>query len=147
MASLIDAVFLSVRDIPRSVAFYKKVLLPMGITYVLDYDGKNAPFDHPNLHGFGRDGRVFFWLKPGTPGSIGGTHVGFAAKSEKEVDACYEAAIGDGATLNENMGGAPGLRTWYDSRGAYYAASVLDPDGYDLEFTYKSFQHPCPGTD
>lgn len=35
----------------------------------------------------------------------------------------------------------------YDSRGEYYAANVLDPDGYDLEFTYKKFQHPCPGTD
>jgi hypothetical protein len=27
----------------------------------------------------------------------------------------------------------------YDPR--YYAASVLDPDGYSLEFTYKSWQH------
>lgn len=144
MASLIDAVFLAVRDVPRSVAFYKKVLQPMGITYAFDYDGKDAPFDHPRLHGFGRDGRIFFWLRQGTPGN---THVGFAAKSEAEVNSCYEAAISDGATPNESMGGAPSARTWYDSRGAYYAASVLDPDGYDLEFTYKTFQHPCPGTD
>lgn len=144
MASLIDAVFLAVRDVPRSVAFYKKALLPMGIIHVLDYDGKSAPFDHPNLYGFGRDGRIFFWLKQGTPG---GTHVGFAAKSETEVNSCYEAAISDGATSNDSMGGPPGPRTWYDSQGAYYAANVLDPNGYSLEFTYKKFQHPCPGTD
>lgn len=147
MASLIDAVFLAVRDVPRSIAFYKKALLPLGITYILDYDGKSAPFDHPNLYGFGRDGRIFFWLKQGTPGNTGGTHVGFAAKSKAEVDSCYEAATGDGATPNDSMGGPPGARTWYDSRGQYYAANVLDPDGYSLEFTYKSFQHPAPGTD
>lgn len=109
MASLIDAIFLAVHDVAKSTAFYKKVLLPMGITYVFDYEGKNAPFDHPRLHGFGRDGRVFFWLRQGTPGS---THVGFAAKSEAEVNACYEAAISDGATPNDSMGGAPGARTW-----------------------------------
>lgn len=109
MASLIDAVFLAAHDVHKSVAFYKKVLLPMGVTYLVDYEGKNAPFDHPRLHGFGRDGRVFFWLRQGTPGN---THVGFAAKSEAEVNACYEAAISDGATPNDSMGGAPGARTW-----------------------------------
>lgn len=109
MASLIDAVFLAVRDVSQSLAFYRKVLLPMGVTYLVDYEGKNAPFDHQRLHGFGRDGRVFFWLRQGTPGN---THVGFAAKSEAEVNACYEAAISDGATPNDSMGGAPGARTW-----------------------------------
>ena len=28
---------------------------------------------------------------------------------------------------------------YYDPR--YYAANVLDPDGYSLEFVYKSWQH------
>lgn len=109
MASLIDSVFLAVRDVPRSIAFYKKVLQPMGITYAFDYDGKNAPFDHPKLHGFGKDGRMFLWLRQGTPGN---THVGFAAKSEAEVNSCYEAAISDGAKPNDSMGGPPGARTW-----------------------------------
>jgi len=35
--------------------------------------------------------------------------------------------------------GAPGARLHYDPR--YYAANVLDPDGYSLEFVYKSWQH------
>jgi hypothetical protein len=26
----------------------------------------------------------------------------------------------------------------------YYAANVLDPDGYSLEAVYKSWQHPQP---
>lgn len=142
MASLIDSVFVTVRDIPRSVAFYKKALAPMGIKYTLEYDGKAAPFNHPRLHGFGKDGRMFFWLRQGTPGE---THVGFAAKSQEEVNSCYEAAIGAGGAPNNEMGGPPSARAWYDPR--YYAANVIDPDGHDLEFTYKEFQHPCPGTD
>ena len=35
--------------------------------------------------------------------------------------------------------GAPGPRLHYDPR--YYAANVLDPDGYSLEFVHKSWQH------
>jgi hypothetical protein len=38
--------------------------------------------------------------------------------------------------------GAPSARLYYDPR--YYAANVLDPDGYSLEFVYKSWQHPQP---
>ncbi|HZD47766.1 MAG TPA: hypothetical protein VE178_03395 [Silvibacterium sp.] len=50
-------------------------------------------------------------------------------------DAAYAAAIAAGATDN----GAPGVRLYYDPR--YYAANVLDPDGYSIEFVYKSWQH------
>ena len=63
-------------------------------------------------------------------------HVGFVAKSEPEVDAFYAAALSAGATDN----GKPGVRLYYDPR--YYAANVLDPDGYSIEVVYKSWQHP-----
>jgi catechol 2,3-dioxygenase-like lactoylglutathione lyase family enzyme len=63
-------------------------------------------------------------------------HVGFVAASTAAVDAAYAAAMAAGATDN----GAPGARLHYDPR--YYAANVLDPDGYSLEFVYKSWQHP-----
>ena len=56
--------------------------------------------------------------------------------SHAEVDAAYAAAMAAGATDN----GAPGARMHYDPR--YYAANVLDPDGYSLEFVHKSWQHP-----
>ena len=54
---------------------------------------------------------------------------------EADVDAAYAAAIAAGATDN----GRPGARVYYDPR--YYAGNVLDPDGYSLEFVYKSWQH------
>ncbi|MNP55922.1 hypothetical protein D3C76_1506070 [compost metagenome] len=62
-------------------------------------------------------------------------HVGFVASSKTEVDAAYAAALGSGAVDN----GAPGARLHYDPD--YYAANVLDPDGYSLEFVYKKWQH------
>jgi hypothetical protein len=35
--------------------------------------------------------------------------------------------------------GPPAARLYYDPR--YYAANVLDPDGYSLEFVFKNWQH------
>src|SRR5437879_11760019 len=95
---------------------------------------KNGPEGHPDLKGFGRDGRVFFWLRQGDADARA-AHIGFVAKSEAEVNAFYEAAMAAGATDN----GKPGARLYYDPR--YYAANVFDPDGYSLEAVYKSWQH------
>ncbi|CAH2602096.1 Lactoylglutathione lyase and related lyases [Rhodovastum atsumiense] len=132
---MLDHVFLSVSDIDRSVAFYRQALTPLGITDRLDYDGRNGPPGHPDLKGFGCKGRMVFWLRQGQADGRA-AHVGFVAGSRAEVDAAYAAAIAAGATDN----GSPGPRLHYDPR--YYAANVLDPDGYSLEFVYKSWQHP-----
>lgn len=131
---MLDHIFLSVSDVERSIAFYTTALAPLGITTRVDYDGKDGPPGHPDLKGFGAKGRIFFWLRQGRADS-GAAHVGFVAKSRSEVDAAYAAALAAGATDK----GAPGIRLYYDPR--YYAANVLDPDGYSLEFVYKSWQH------
>ncbi|CAN5809185.1 VOC family protein [soil metagenome] len=134
---MLDHIFITVSDLARSIAFYERALAPLGINHVLDYDGKDGPAGHPDLKGFGHDGRIFFWLRSGEadPRAV---HVGFVAKSEVEVDAFHAAAMAVGATDL----GAPGPRLYYDPR--YYAANVLDPDGYSLEAVYKSWQHPKP---
>lgn len=131
---MLDHIFLSVSDVERSIAFYTTALAPLGITTRVDYDGKDGPPGHPDLKGFGAKGRIFFWLRQGRADS-GAAHVGFVANSRSEVDAAYAAALAAGATDK----GAPGIRLYYDPR--YYAANVLDPDGYSLEFVYKSWQH------
>jgi catechol 2,3-dioxygenase-like lactoylglutathione lyase family enzyme len=131
---MLDHVFVSVSDVRRSIAFYERALAPLGITHILDYDGKDGPPGHPDLKGFGRDGRIFFWLRPGKADSSA-AHIGFVAHSQTEVDAFHAAAMAAGG--NDN--GAPGLRLYYDPR--YYAANVFDPDGYSLEAVYKSWQH------
>jgi catechol 2,3-dioxygenase-like lactoylglutathione lyase family enzyme len=131
---MLDHIFLSVSDIERSITFYTATLFPLGITKRLDYNGKDGPPGHPDLKGFGANGRMFFWLRQCVVEGRA-AHVGFVANSQSEVDAAYAAAIAAGATDN----GAPGARLYYDPR--YYAANVFDPDGYSLEFVYKSWQH------
>lgn len=131
---MLDHIFISVSDIERSIHFYDAALTPLGITARLDYDGKDGPPGHPDLKGFGADGRMFFWLREG--GVEGrAVHVGFVASGKAQVDAAYAAAMANGAIDN----GAPGARLHYDPN--YYAANVFDPDGYSLEFVYKSWQH------
>jgi catechol 2,3-dioxygenase-like lactoylglutathione lyase family enzyme len=134
---MLDHVFLSVSDLARSISFYEQALTPLGITHVLDYDGADGPPGHPDLKGFGRDGRVSFWLRH-DEADARAAHVGFVARSEAEVQAFYTAAMAAGATDN----GEPGARLYYDPR--YYAANIFDPDGYSIEVVYKSWQHPQP---
>lgn len=131
---MLDHVFLSVSDIARSVAFYEKALAPLGIAHVIDYDGRQGPAGHPDLTGFGANGRVFFWLRLGTVEGRA-AHIGFIADGRDAVDAAFAAAIAAAATEIH----PPGPQLHYDPR--YYAAQVRDPDGYSLEFVYKEWQH------
>jgi catechol 2,3-dioxygenase-like lactoylglutathione lyase family enzyme len=131
---LIDHIFLTVSDTDRSVAFYERVLPVLGITNRLDYDGGEGPAGHPDLKGFGAKGRMSFWLRQGVaaPSAV---HIGFIADSEDMVNAAFAEALAADATEIH----APGPQPHYDPR--YYAAQVRDPDGYSLEFVYKSWQH------
>ncbi|WP_019410068.1 VOC family protein [Pseudomonas psychrophila] len=131
---MLDHIFLSVSDIARSIRFYEEALEPLGITARLDYDGKDGPPGHPDLKGFGANGRMFFWLREGVVQGQA-VHVGFIAQSKADVEAAYAAAMAQGAIDK----GPPGARLHYAPN--YYAANVLDPDGYSLEFVYKNWQH------
>lgn len=131
---MLDHIFLTVSNIGRSVAFYQRVLPILGIRARLDYDGRDGPVGHPDLKGFGANGRMFFWLRQGAaaPGAV---HAGFVAESETIVQAAHAAALAAGAIEIH----PPGPQLHYDPR--YYAAQVRDPDGYSLEFVFKSWQH------
>lgn len=124
---MLDHIFLTVSDLTRSVAFYRQALAPLGITNYVDYDGQDG---HPDLKGFGREGRAFLWLKAGEPGPQA-VHFAFVAESREAVDAFYAAAMAAGGRDNVS----PRVREEYDPM--YYAADILDPDGYSVEVVIK----------
>ena len=126
--TLLDHIIVTVSDLPRSIAFYSKALATLGIIDVLDYRGQDG---HPDLMGFGRENNFLFWLKSGVP-SPASVHFAFVAKGRAMVDAFYAAAIAAGAKDNIS----PRIRHEYHAN--YYAADVLDPDGYSVEVVIKT---------
>ncbi|HTZ90603.1 MAG TPA: VOC family protein [Alloacidobacterium sp.] len=125
---MIDHIILTVSNVERSLAFYEAALAPLKIKFFLPYKGENG---HPDLWGFGDGKRAFFWLKQGKPDPEA-VHWGFKAESNVQVDDFYRAAIAAGARDNIS----PRSRVEYYS--GYYAADVLDPDGYSFEVVQKS---------
>ena len=125
---MLDRIILTVSNIEKSLAFYDAALKPLNITFFLPYKGEDG---HPDLWGFGDGKRAFFWLKVGKPDPAS-IHWGFVAESNERVDAFYKAAMSTGAKDNIS----PRARLEYYS--GYYAADVLDPDGYSFEAVHKS---------
>ena len=121
--SALSHVSLGTNDFAAAVAFYDKVLAPLGIRRVLDL----------SEHGAVAYGRAYpeFWIQapmdgqPAAPGN--GTHVAFLASSPAQVDAFHRAALGAGARDE----GAPGPRPHYGPE--YYGGFVRDLDGHKIE--------------
>ena len=122
---MIDHMGITVSNIGKSKEFYSKALEPLG--YVLC---KNSPravsFGVREGHGKSADPGGDFWLSEGTP-MTPRVHFAFNAASRMEVDAFFAASLAAGGVEN----GVPGLRPQYHPN--YYAAFVLDPDGYNIE--------------
>ena len=121
---MIDHLGISVSDHARSKAFYLAALAPLGIGVMMavSKEESGAPSD---FTGFGADGKPFFWIGEGKVGS--GMHLALVAKTRKQVDEFYAAAMAAGAKDN----GPPGIRAHYHPN--YYGAFVIDPNGVNLE--------------
>ena len=120
---MLNHVSIGVRDIARTKRFYDAVLTPLG--YTCRSGGENEGY-----LGYGAD-QVALWVspteKPVAADKTSGLHFCFDAPTRKSVDAFYAAALESGGKDN----GKPGVRTDYGPN--YYAAFVIDPDGYRLE--------------
>jgi catechol 2,3-dioxygenase-like lactoylglutathione lyase family enzyme len=118
---MIDHVSVGVRDIGKAKKFYDAVLKPLG--YICLSAGDTSL-------GYGKD-VVAFWLgvsdSPVPPDPKSGLHFCMTAPTRKTVDAFHKAALAAGGRDN----GKPGLRADYGPD--YYAAFVIDPDGYRIE--------------
>jgi catechol 2,3-dioxygenase-like lactoylglutathione lyase family enzyme len=118
---MINHISLGVRDIAKAKRFYDAALKPLGYTCLSQ---------SPGSLGYGRDA-VALWIgaaeRPVPADDKSGLHVCFDAPNRKGVDAFHAAALRAGGRDN----GSPGLRSDYGPN--YYAAFVVDPDGYRLE--------------
>jgi catechol 2,3-dioxygenase-like lactoylglutathione lyase family enzyme len=118
---MFDHVSIGVKSLDRSRQFYDAALAPLGYERLSNFDG---------TMGYGAE-RPAFWVSeverpvPADRGS--GLHFCFVATSEEAVDAFYAAALANGGEDN----GPPGIRPDYSQ--FYYAAFIIDPDGYRLE--------------
>ncbi|SDR40996.1 Catechol 2,3-dioxygenase [Rhizobiales bacterium GAS191] len=118
---MLDHVSIGVRDLARSRRFYDATLSALG--YSCSSPGETSL-------GYGRD-REELWVlavkSPVPADKDSGLHLCFKADDRKAVDAFHAAALKSGGKDN----GKPGLRADYGA--GYYAAFVVDPDGYRIE--------------
>jgi len=111
-----------VTNLERSAAFYDATLSALGYVRVWA-DETAVGYGHP-----GGDDKLAIKLqsvKAVPPGP--GFHLAFSAPSREAVALFHAEALKNGGTDN----GAPGLRPDYGDN--YYAAFVVDPDGYRVE--------------
>jgi catechol 2,3-dioxygenase-like lactoylglutathione lyase family enzyme len=112
----------AVADLARSAAFYDATLACLGYVRVW---ADNRAVGYGSLGGGDK-----FAIKLRSSGVVvpgEGFHVAFAAPSREAVVAFYQAALAHGGKDN----GGAGLHPEYG--GGYYAAFVLDSEGYRVE--------------
>ena len=118
---MFDHVSIGVSDIKQAGKFYDAVLKPLDITRLSD--GETSL-------GYGEKSPGL-WVqtanRPVKADMESGLHFCFQAKSRAAVDAFHAAAMKTGGKDN----GKPGVRADYGPK--YYAAFVVDPDGYRIE--------------
>src|ERR1700694_4005597 len=118
---MISHVSVGVRDIAKAGKFYDTALAPLGYKRL---------FDSAEALGYGA-GSPELWVmhaeRPVPADTASGLHFCFDAPSRAGVDQFHAAAVKAGGKDN----GKPGVRKDYGEN--YYAAFVIDPDGYRLE--------------
>lgn len=118
---MIDHVSIGVRSVAASKRFYDAALQPLGYQCLSD---------SPESLGYGAKAPAL-WVtatdRPVPADNRSGLHVCFSAPSRRSVDAFHSAGLASGGRDN----GPPGLRADYGA--GYYAAFLVDPDGYRIE--------------
>ena len=118
---MIHHVSIGVKDLAAAKRFYDKTLAPLGIKCLMEGDA---------YLGYGADGPEFWVLpvkRPVKADDESGLHFCLHAGTRKAVNEFHDAAVKSGGRDN----GEPGIRKDYGEN--YYAAFVVDPDGYRIE--------------
>ena len=129
---MLHHVSVGARDVPKAVAFYDKVLAPLGFKRVMDF--------LPHAVGYGADHPEFWVQVPANGGlaTVGnGVHISFAAPNKNAVNAFHAAALKAGGKDE----GAPGPRPDYGPD--YYGAFCRDLDGHKIEAVVVAMAKPA----
>jgi len=122
-------VMLTPANFERSLPFYKKLLLFLGLTPLLD-DGENIFYCIGGRTAFGiQRGDQKYAGERFVQTRVGLHHVCFRARERADVDACHRMAVELGAKIvhpPEEASFAPG----------YYSVLFEDPDGIRLEMNH-----------
>lgn len=122
---MFDHISVGVKDLDGSKRFYDAALGALG------YERQS---EHARMAGYGEE-KATFWIAevehPVQADMKSGLHFCFTASSREAVEAFYAAGMANGGTDN----GPPGVRPEYAS--FYYAAFIVDPDGYRLEAFFR----------
>ncbi|WP_367871266.1 VOC family protein [Luteolibacter sp. Populi] len=111
----------AVTDLARSAAFYDAALTPLGYVRVWD-DDEAVGYGHA---GGGDKFAIKLRSEVIVPGE--GFHIAFSAPTHDAIDAFHAAALAHGGEDN----GGTGFHPEYGD--TYYAAFIIDPDGYRIE--------------
>lgn len=118
---MLHHVSIGVKDLATAKRFYDKALAPLEIKCLAEGE---------SYLGYGAQGPDFWVFKVNRPVKAddeSGLHFCLQAGSRKAVNEFHAAAVKSGGRDN----GEPGIRKDYGEN--YYAAFVVDPDGYRIE--------------
>jgi catechol 2,3-dioxygenase-like lactoylglutathione lyase family enzyme len=121
---------LAVADVERSLAFYRMLLEPLGLTEYsrfLSYRGTEEVV-------YLQFGRSLLGLRPADGGTyrhyeVGLEHLAFQVDTREEVDAAHERCVSAGITIES----APQEHYVYRPEEDYYSFFAFDPDGIRIE--------------
>lgn len=113
---MIDHIILEVSDLAASMRFYEVALAPLGYRTAMEIDG---------MASYGVEGMPDFWIRSGKPS--GPVELAFAGPDRRAVEEFHSAAVSAGGQGNCE----PETRPQFHDN--YYAASVFDPDGNNIE--------------
>lgn len=122
---MLDHIGINVSDLERSKTFYLAALAPLNYVLIQEFE-KAVGFGVNTGHNKSKDPGGDIWIAKGVPQSPR-VHFAFSADTRSIVDKFYDCALAAGGKDN----GSPGLRKHYHKH--YYAAFILDPDGYNIE--------------
>jgi catechol 2,3-dioxygenase-like lactoylglutathione lyase family enzyme len=129
---MLHHISIGAQEIDRAVRFYDATLAPLGYVRVWS---DLRPGETEQAVGYGPigSGDKLAVKQVAQPiAYMPGFHIAFSAPNRAAVIAFYSAALATGGTDN----GQPGLRPDYGSN--YFAAFVVDPEGYRLEAVCKA---------